>query len=735
MSTQNEKEGNKYPGIISYDCNKKIVEQMEKCICKIKINNKQGTGFFCKIPFPDKNKILPVLITNNHILDENELSENNVEMQLFIKAEEDIKRINLNKRMKYTNEEYDISIIEIKEKDDIKNYIDLDDNIANDINNVNINRDFKHKLLYILQYPNGQLSLSFGILSDIYEDKKNEFNFNHKCSTEYGSSGAPILNLDNNKIIGIHKEGNKPNNYNIGTFINYPIKDFIQKYYYNKDNSEILKYLIKNLFLKKELSSLKKSLKFVNGFLINRAIIQKLNEYYNINETIHFLNNNYLLKGANYQNFNSIYTKINNYLNIHQNNYTRNIEKEKIKFSQQDKEFNIKYINKNNNLAYIDNFELIDEEFALFLSKTYNNEINILPTNLIFNENKFIFSIKLINNYIYEITSLYEKDVLKCEYTIEILNNNNIYYDIKLLNNYFFKIIYEKGINKLISCRNPMIIDNTELIFQFHSIKEGIIIIQMDGLRYEISFDFDRNIEELRKYFFYFIKKPELIENKNIIFTKNNNSFIPPICKISKYFEEKENSNLIFVIDLINFKKMRAIKRLKEELSEIINNPITNCGTTVGLYDKDNIFHWKATISGAKDTSYKDGKFKLDIKFPYDYPDQPPEISFKTPIYHINVNPCKPKLPGDPPLGLISIPSLNLWKHEYLMREVLTNIFALFYIENPECPFEFGRGYDLKYNKSLHEEKIKYFTKKYATSVELDLEKISEHSWDFTYPC
>ena len=121
MSTQNEKEGNKYPGIISYDCNKKIVEQMEKCICKIKINNKQGTGFFCKIPFPDKNKILPVLITNNHILDENELSENNVEIQLFIKAEEDIKRINLNKRMKYTNEEYDISIIEIKEKDERKN--------------------------------------------------------------------------------------------------------------------------------------------------------------------------------------------------------------------------------------------------------------------------------------------------------------------------------------------------------------------------------------------------------------------------------------------------------------------------------------------------------------------------------------------------------------------------------------------------------------------------------------
>ena len=34
---------------------------MKKCICKIKINKKekktdiQGTGFFCKIPFPDRN--------------------------------------------------------------------------------------------------------------------------------------------------------------------------------------------------------------------------------------------------------------------------------------------------------------------------------------------------------------------------------------------------------------------------------------------------------------------------------------------------------------------------------------------------------------------------------------------------------------------------------------------------------------------------------------------------------
>ena len=42
-----------YPNIISYESHNKIKEQMEKNICKITIGKIQGTGFFCKIPFPD----------------------------------------------------------------------------------------------------------------------------------------------------------------------------------------------------------------------------------------------------------------------------------------------------------------------------------------------------------------------------------------------------------------------------------------------------------------------------------------------------------------------------------------------------------------------------------------------------------------------------------------------------------------------------------------------------------
>ena len=89
-------------------------------------------------------------------------------------------------------------------------------------------------ILYIIQYPENELSVSYGILEQIYEDKK--YNFNHKCSTRGGSSGSPILNI-NNKLIGIHKKGYKymQNNNNERAFLNYPIKEFLKLNY--KDNN------------------------------------------------------------------------------------------------------------------------------------------------------------------------------------------------------------------------------------------------------------------------------------------------------------------------------------------------------------------------------------------------------------------------------------------------------------------------------------------------------------------
>ena len=63
--------------------------------------------------------------------------------------------------------------IKIKKKDGIKNYLELDDIVLNDIlYEDNKNKEFIDKTVYIIQYPESELSVSYGILENIYEDHK-----------------------------------------------------------------------------------------------------------------------------------------------------------------------------------------------------------------------------------------------------------------------------------------------------------------------------------------------------------------------------------------------------------------------------------------------------------------------------------------------------------------------------------------------------------------------------------
>ena len=139
------------PNLISFDCTEKIINQMKKNICRIKMGENQGTGFFCKIPFPDRDNTLKVLITNNHIINEEILYKNNQKISIYIKEEKKLKYLNLDNRIKYTNkkEEYDITIIELKDEDEINNFLELDDKIINDIiKNENENNDYIDKTFY-----------------------------------------------------------------------------------------------------------------------------------------------------------------------------------------------------------------------------------------------------------------------------------------------------------------------------------------------------------------------------------------------------------------------------------------------------------------------------------------------------------------------------------------------------------------------------------------------------------
>ena len=242
---------------ISLPKQKEITRQMEKCVCKIYKNGNNGSGFFAQIPYKDSQ--IKVLITNNHVLEESDIQEGK---NITFSINNDIKNITIGKeRKKYTSEKYDTTIIEIKgsdELEDITEYLEIDDINLKYIKESNkpplnetLNYLYKQCSLYTLNYLGGkEIFVSYGFFIKITGS-----NIYHKCSTDFGSSGSPILSLENNKLIGVHYGSSKNNlnnfNFNKGTLIAFPIIEFqdiknVKTIIPKKLNSMNIRYKINN---------------------------------------------------------------------------------------------------------------------------------------------------------------------------------------------------------------------------------------------------------------------------------------------------------------------------------------------------------------------------------------------------------------------------------------------------------------------------------------------------------
>ena len=202
---------------ISFEQTEKILEQMKNYICKIIIDNDtKGTGFLCKIPLHGDNKLTPVLITNNNVINDNMLArKKDITIELFCTSSKKQKKLNLSNRTAYNNKKLGISIIEIVNKDGFKNInmFELDEDMLSS----GKTDKFIDKSIYMIHSNQETLYVSYGLVNDI--GKNQSYNFMHTCKAFNGSSGSPILNLENNKIIGIHSSTNV--NINEGFFLNF----------------------------------------------------------------------------------------------------------------------------------------------------------------------------------------------------------------------------------------------------------------------------------------------------------------------------------------------------------------------------------------------------------------------------------------------------------------------------------------------------------------------------------
>lgn len=155
---------------------------------------------------------------------------------------------------------------------------------------------------------------------------------------------------------------------------------------------------------------------------------------------------------------------------------------------------------------------------------------------------------------------------------------------------------------------------------------------------------------------------------------------------------------------------------------------LMNEGTITQLkaFDSSNksIDHLAVTLLGPKGTPYEGGLFKLEIKFPPDYPQQPPFVRLHTGIWHPNFWPKPSEYQGQRNICLALVdPSFvgkkGGWSPSKTIVTVIQAIQAMLntkgkYI-NPTDVFNKKAAIEMMENPAKFDDKVSHLVKKFAT--------------------
>ena len=151
---------------------------------------------------------------------------------------------------------------------------------------------------------------------------------------------------------------------------------------------------------------------------------------------------------------------------------------------------------------------------------------------------------------------------------------------------------------------------------------------------------------------------------------------------------------------------MSVTTRLKRELKQIDKEKSEMYSIT--LPDPNKLQLWHGTIYGPPDSPFEGGQFKVEIKIPNKYPNNPPRVQFITQIYHPNIS----REGGDICVDFLS----DNWTPGMTIAKMLVSLLSLLTDPNADDPLESDIANQYQDDYEEYCKTAKEWTEKYAMS-------------------
>ncbi|KAL5015880.1 hypothetical protein ScPMuIL_005469 [Solemya velum] len=148
---------------------------------------------------------------------------------------------------------------------------------------------------------------------------------------------------------------------------------------------------------------------------------------------------------------------------------------------------------------------------------------------------------------------------------------------------------------------------------------------------------------------------------------------------------------------------MAATRRLQKELADL-RKAESKAFRNIQV-DDSNILLWQGLLV-PDSQPYNKGAFRIQIDFPAEYPFKPPKISFRTRIYHPNID----------ERGQVCLPIISPenWKPATKTDQVIQALIALVNDPEPEHPLRGDLAEEYSKDKKKFFKNAEEYTKKYG---------------------